>query len=319
MTHPLAPPYGRLSRANISFYNGNLAPCDRTMTWVVATFYKFVPLSDPEALRAELLKRCRNWGLRGTILLASEGINATVAGDRPRLDTLLTWLHSHPEIGPFPHQESTTAESPFERMKVKLKREIVTLGRPEVNPARQEVGTYVAPQDWNQLIVDPDLVLIDARNSFEVELGTFRGAVNPQTKSFRELPDYVGNHLDPAQHKKVAMFCTGGIRCEKATAYLRLQGFEQVYHLQGGILNYLKTVPASESLWQGDCFVFDDRVAVDHQLTPTDHDLCLGCGHPVSPTEQDSPQYEAGISCPHCYAELTPEKRSRLEARQRHR
>jgi UPF0176 protein len=287
------------------------------MVWTVATFYRFVPLSEPVALRTELLDRCLGWGLRGTILLAHEGFNATVAGDRPSIDALLAWLQAHPEIGPFPHQESTAAELPFERMKVKLKTEIVTLGRPEVNPAQQPVGTYVAPQDWNQLITDPDLVLIDARNDFEVELGTFKGAVNPRTKSFRELPDYVGTHLDPAQHKKVAMFCTGGIRCEKATAYLLEQGFEQVYHLQGGILNYLKTMPPEASLWQGDCFVFDDRVAVDHQLNATDHDLCLGCGHPVSPSEKVADTYEVGISCPHCYDSLTPEKRSRLATRHR--
>ncbi|MGG6237553.1 rhodanese-related sulfurtransferase [Nodosilinea sp. AN01ver1] len=289
------------------------------MNWVIATFYKFVPLSEPALLRVELLERCLGWGLRGTILLASEGLNATVAGDRQGIDQLLAWLHAHPEIGPFTQQESTAEQAPFERMKVKLKREIVTLGRPEVNPAQQEVGTYIQPQDWNRVIADPEVVLIDARNDFEVELGTFKGAENPQTHSFRELPDYVATRLDPAQHKKVAMFCTGGIRCEKATAYLRSQGFEQVYHLQGGILNYLKTVPEADSLWQGDCFVFDDRVAVDHHLNPTDHELCLGCGHPVSPAEQASPEYEAGISCPHCYGELTPEKRSRLAARQRHR
>ncbi|MFQ4137781.1 rhodanese-related sulfurtransferase [Nodosilinea sp. PGN35] len=288
------------------------------MVWVVATFYKFVPLSKPEALRVELLENCLGWGLRGTILLASEGLNGTVAGDRPAIDALLTGLHSHPEIGPFPHQEATTAAPPFERMKVKLKREIVTLGRPDVNPAHR-VGTYVEPHDWNQVIADPEVVVIDARNSFEVELGTFKGAVNPQTRSFRELPGYVDAHLDPAKHPKVAMFCTGGIRCEKATAYLLGQGFGQVYHLKGGILNYLKTVPADASLWQGDCFVFDERVALDHQLNPTDHNLCLGCGHPVSPADQAAPEYEAGISCPHCYAELTPEKRSRLEARQNHR
>ncbi|MGB3308520.1 MAG: rhodanese-related sulfurtransferase [Nodosilinea sp.] len=289
------------------------------MNWVIATFYKFVPLSEPAPLRVELLDRCLAWGLRGTILLASEGLNATVAGDRSSIDQLLTWLHTHPEIGTFPHQESVTADPPFERMKVKLKTEIVTLGRSDVNLAHQEVGTYVDPQNWNQIVTDPDVVVIDARNDFEVELGTFKGAVNPQTHSFRDLPNYVDTHLNPAQNKKVAMFCTGGIRCEKATAYMRSQGFEQIYHLKGGILNYLKTVPEDASLWQGDCFVFDDRVAVDHQLKPTDHALCLGCGHPVSPAEKAAPEYEVGISCPHCYTNLTPEKRTRLEARQRDR
>ncbi|TVP64516.1 MAG: rhodanese-related sulfurtransferase [Leptolyngbya sp. LCM1.Bin17] len=289
------------------------------MVWIVATFYKFVPLSQPGALRIELLEQCLSWGLRGTILLASEGLNGTVAGDRNPIDQLLTWLHGHPEVGYFPHQESTTDELPFERMKVKLKREIVTLGRPEVNPAQQPVGTYVDPHTWNQVINDPEVMLIDTRNDFEVQLGTFQGAINPQTQSFRQLPDYVATHLDPAQHKKVAMFCTGGIRCEKATAYLRSQGFEQVYHLQGGILNYLKTVPEAESLWQGDCFVFDDRVTVDHQLAPGQYQLCLGCGHPVSPEEQTSPTYEPGLSCPHCYGDLTSERRDRLAQRRRHR
>ncbi|MBE9139414.1 rhodanese-related sulfurtransferase [Nodosilinea sp. LEGE 07088] len=289
------------------------------MVWVIATFYKFAPLSEPGALRVELLEQCLGWGLRGTILLAPEGLNATVAGARDGIDRCLTWLQTHPEIGPFPHQESITAEAPFERMKVKLKKEIVTLGRPDINPAQQEVGTYVDPRNWNQIITDPDVVVIDARNDFEVELGTFKGAVNPQTHSFRDLPDYVATHLDPTQHKKVAMFCTGGIRCEKATAYLRSHGFDQVYHLKGGILNYLKTVPKEVSLWQGDCFVFDDRVAVDHHLQPTEHALCLGCGYPVSPTEQASPHYQVGISCPHCYAALTPAKQARLEARQRDR
>ncbi len=285
------------------------------MIWIVATFYKFVPLSELAVLRAELLDRCLGWGLRGTILLASEGLNATVAGDRPSLDALLSWLQAHPEIGDFPHQESMADEVPFDRMKVKLKKEIVTLGRPEVNPAQQPVGTYVDPQDWNQVITDPNVVVIDARNHFEVEMGTFKGAVNPETRAFRELPAYLDDHLDPTQHRQVAMFCTGGIRCEKATAYLLGQGFEQVYHLQGGILNYLKTMPPEASLWQGDCFVFDDRVGVDHHLNATDHDLCLGCGHPVSPSEKASDTYESGISCPHCYDSLTPEKRSRLEAR----
>lgn len=289
------------------------------MVWIVATFYKFVPLSQPGALRIELLETCLGWGLRGTILLASEGLNGTVAGDRNHIDQLLAWLHGHPEVGYFPHQESTTDEVPFERMKVKLKREIVTLGRPDVNPSHHQVGTYVPPQDWNTLISDPEVMVIDTRNDFEVQLGTFQGAINPQTQSFRQLPDYVTTHLDPAQHKKVAMFCTGGIRCEKATAYLLDQGFEQVYHLQGGILNYLQTVPEAESLWQGDCFVFDDRVTVDHHLTPGQYQLCLGCGHPVSPEEQTSPTYEPGISCPHCYADLTPERRDRLMARQRQR
>jgi len=288
------------------------------MSWIIATFYKFVPLEEPTRLRQQLLEHCQQLHLRGTILLAPEGLNATVAGARDAIDALLTVLHSHPQIGDFPHQESTTEAAPFERMKVKLKREIVTLGRPEVNP-NDQAGIYVEPQDWNQVIADPDVVLVDTRNDFEVELGTFKGAVNPQTHSFRDLPAYVAARLDPAKTKKVAMFCTGGIRCEKATAYMLQQGFEQVYHLKGGILNYLKTVPQSDSLWQGACFVFDERVAVDHNLEPTDYDLCLGCGHPVSAEDRAAATFQEGITCPHCYDDLTPEKRSRLEERQRQR
>lgn len=269
------------------------------MTWIVATFYKFVALDHLPQLRDELLEESQRWGLCGTILLAEEGLNATVAGFREGVDHLLAKLQAHPAIGPLTVQESTTASAPFGRMKVKIKPEIVTLGRPDLNP-NQQVGTYVDPQDWNSLIQDPDVVLIDARNDFEVEIGTFQGAINPHTRSFRELPDYVEQHLDLAQHRKVAMFCTGGIRCEKATAYLREQGFEQVYHLKGGILNYLQQIPPRDSLWQGDCFVFDERVAVDHALQPQDYVLCGGCGYPLSPEDQASPLYQPGQTCSRC-------------------
>lgn len=269
------------------------------MTWIVATFYKFVPLTDLPTLREHLLTQCQGWGVRGTILLAEEGINATVAGDRASIDQLLAYLQAHPAIGPLTPQEASTTEPPFARLKVKIKPEIVTLGRPDINPNHQ-VGTYVEPEDWNQLIRDPQVVLIDTRNSFEAELGTFQGAINPQTNAFRELPTYVEQHLDPQHTPKVAMFCTGGIRCEKATAYLRQQGFDQVYHLKGGILNYLRRVDPAESLWQGECFVFDDRVAIDHTLQPQPYELCGGCGYPLSPADQASPHYQPGESCPHC-------------------
>lgn len=269
------------------------------MTWIIATFYKFVDLDHLPQLRADLLAESQRWGLCGTILIAEEGLNATVAGFREGVDHLLAWLQAHPAIGPLTVQESTTASAPFGRMKVKIKPEIVTLGRPDLNPHRQR-GTYVEPQDWNALIQDSGVVLIDARNDFEVDLGTFQGAINPHTHAFRDLPEYLGQHLDPAQHPKVAMFCTGGIRCEKATAYLRSQGFDQVYHLKGGILNYLKQIPPSDSLWQGDCFVFDERVAVDHSLQAQNYLLCGGCGYPLSPNDQASPQYQPGKTCPHC-------------------
>jgi UPF0176 protein len=288
------------------------------MNWTIATFYSFVCLDDPFQLRKHLLEFCQKLGIKGTILLAHEGVNATVAGSRQGIDDLLEFLHSQPEIGEFPHQESVAEEAPFARLKVKIKREIVSLGMPEVNP-NDQVGTYVAPEQWNQLIADPDVVLVDTRNDFEVELGTFQGAMNPRTHSFRDLPEFVQTKLDPQKARKVAMFCTGGIRCEKATAYMLQQGFEQVYHLEGGILNYLKTVPPSESLWQGECFVFDERVAVDHNLERGHYNLCLGCGHPLSPADRGSPHYEEGIACPHCYQDLMPAKRARLEERQRQR
>lgn len=288
------------------------------MPWIITTFYKFVPLSELVPLRDELRHYCENLCLRGTILLAQEGLNATVAGSRQAINDLLTFLHSHPAIGDFPHHESQGENAPFERLKVKIKREIVTLGMPQVTP-NDQVGTYIEPQEWNRIISDPEVVLIDTRNDFEVELGTFKGAVNPHTHSFRELPEYVSKHLDPEKNHKVAMFCTGGIRCEKATAYMLQQGFEQVYHLKGGILNYLKSVPQSDSLWQGECFVFDGRVAVDHNLEEGHYELCMGCGHPVSAADKTSPQYEQGITCPHCCDVLTLEKRARLAERQRQR
>ncbi len=266
------------------------------MTWIIATFYKFVRLVDPCQIQTELLAYCQQLGLRGTILLAPEGINATVAGSQNAIDQLLTWLENQSQIGPLSHQSAIATDPPFGRLKVKLKEEIVALGKPEINPADQ-VGVYVEPEDWNQLIRDPEVVVIDTRNAFEVEVGSFTGAVNAQTQSFRELPAYVANHLDPEHHPRVAMFCTGGIRCEKATAYLLSQGFQQVYHLKGGILNYLRHIEPTHSLWQGECFVFDQRVSVKHGLEPGSYQLCQTCGHPLpSATQACSPDQ----GCPHC-------------------
>lgn len=279
-----------------------------SMTWVVATFYKFTRLSDCVEQRSLLLTKCQELGLKGTILLAPEGINGTLAGERSAIDSILAHLRQDPRLAKLEHKESTTTSAPFQRMKVKLKREIVTLGQADVDPTDQ-VGQYVAPQDWNQLISDPEVLLIDTRNDYEVGIGTFQGAVNPHTQSFREFPDYVAAHLDPARHKKVAMFCTGGIRCEKATSLLKQQGFEQVYHLQGGILKYLEEVPPTESHWQGECFVFDERVAVGHGLAPGTYDLCYACGYPISPVDKASAAYVEGVSCPHCQPDqnLKPE------------
>ncbi len=288
---------------------------EKPMNWVVAAFYKFVLLPDCVAIRPRLLGCCQAQGIKGTILLAEEGINGTIAGSRQAIETVLAWLKSDPRLADLQHKESVAEMPPFERMKVKLKREIVTLGKPEANPAVQ-VGTYVSPEDWNALIADPEVMVIDTRNDYEVSIGTFQRAINPQTTSFREFPDYV-RQFDPAQHQKIAMFCTGGIRCEKASAYLLSQGFQQVYHLQGGILKYLEEVPKDTSLWQGECFVFDDRVSITHGLEPGTYDLCRSCGHPISEADKASPDYDDGICCPHCAEQLTPEKRQRQAERQR--
>jgi UPF0176 protein len=284
------------------------------MSLVVATFYKFVHLPDCAEMQPALLAYCQAEAIRGTILLATEGINGTIAGSREAVDRILAYLRRDPRLAELEHKESLAEAMPFDRMKVRLKREIVTLGCPDADPS-QQVGIYVEPQDWNRLISDPDVVVIDTRNQYEVDIGSFKGAKNPATRSFREFPIYVQQHLDPAQHKKVAMFCTGGIRCEKASAFLLSQGFQQVYHLKGGILKYLEDVPPDESLWQGECFVFDQRVAVQQGLEPGTHEMCLSCGHPISAADKASADYEAGISCPYCIADLTDEKRRRQQAR----
>lgn len=287
------------------------------MSWSVITFYKFVQLNDFAELRQPLAALCQAKGIKGTILLAQEGINATLSGTEENLETVLTHLKQDPRLVDLTHKTSWAEEQPFERMKVKLKKEIVTLGQP-VSPT-QKVGTYVEPQDWNQVISDPDVTVVDTRNHYEVDIGTFRGATDPETNSFREFPDYTAEQLDLAKHKKVAMFCTGGIRCEKASSYLLEQGFEQVYHLKGGILKYLEEVPANESLWEGECFVFDERVTVQHGLAPGSYAMCHGCGHPVSAHDTQSPYYEPGIACPHCYNKLTENQRIRFAERAKQR
>jgi UPF0176 protein len=253
------------------------------MALMVVVFYKFVALADHAERQQPYLEFCCTRNLKGTILLAPEGINGTIAGFRADIEAALTFLRSDEPLSDLEVKVSYTETWPFERMKVRLKREIVTMGVPEVAPG-DRTGTYVEPQDWNALISDPTVTVIDTRNDYEVQIGTFRGAQNPQTNSFRDFPDYVNQNLDPRQHAKVAMFCTGGIRCEKATAYLLQQGFEMIYHLKGGILNYLETIPEDTSLWQGECFVFDERVAVNHGLSPGTHKLCRACGQPVSDT-----------------------------------
>lgn len=283
---------------------------------IVAALYKFAKLPDYRDMQSSVLDFCVTQGLKGTLLLAAEGINGTVAGTREGIDALIAFLRADARLADLEHKESYTGEMPFYRMKVRLKKEIVTLGVPGIDP-NEKVGIRVAPEDWNALISDPDVVLIDTRNGYEYDIGTFRGAVDPGTDTFREFPDYVSKNLDPAKHKKVAMFCTGGIRCEKATSFMLEQGFEEVYHLQGGILKYLEKIPAEKSLWEGECFVFDQRVAVGHGLALGEYGQCHACRYPVSPQEKASPKYQEGISCPHCFDSLTEEKRVSSAERQK--
>ncbi len=278
---------------------------------IVAALYQFTPLSYPEQLQKELKAVCHEQGIKGTLILASEGINGTVAGTRTAIDHLKSFLAHH--FDALEYKESSAATMPFRRMKVPLKKEIVTIGDPSVSPIHLK-GTYVDPQDWNALISDPDTLVLDTRNDYEVKIGTFRGAINPQTQTFSQFPTFAKT-LPKA--KKVAMFCTGGIRCEKASSYMLSEGFENVYHLKGGILKYLETVPPEENLWEGDCFVFDERVALATGLAKGQFERCFGCRHPISKEDKDSSFYERGISCPHCYHTLTDKKKLRARERQR--
>lgn len=283
---------------------------------VVSALYKFVTLDDFAALRKPLLKLMEQHQIKGTLLLAKEGINGTIAGERKGVDALLAELRADPRFADIETKESYEQEMPFYRSKVKLKKEIVTMGVEGIDP-KQIVGTYVKPQDWNALISNPDVLLIDTRNDYEVQIGAFKGAVNPATETFRDFPQYVKNHLDTNKHKKVAMYCTGGIRCEKSTAYLKEQGFEDVYHLQGGVLKYLEEVPADQSLWQGECFVFDNRVAVNHDLEKGQYDQCYACRYPITEDEKLSEKYQQGVSCPHCYDRVTEQQRLRFQEREK--
>jgi len=283
---------------------------------VVSAMYLFVTLEDYESLREPLLQVMHDNGVKGTLLLAREGINGTVAGPRQGIDTLLAWLKQDPRLHNLSHKDSYDDDMPFLRAKVKLKKEIVTMGQPDIDPTHI-VGTYVKPEDWNALIADPDVTLIDTRNDYEVQIGTFTNAINPKTTSFRQFPAYVAEHLDPRRHKKVAMFCTGGIRCEKSTAYMKQLGFDQVYHLEGGILKYLEQVPESESSWQGECFVFDNRVSVNHQLQQGSYDQCNACRMPITAEDQDSEHYVRGVSCPHCYNKTSERQRQRYAQREK--
>lgn len=283
---------------------------------VVAALYKFAALPDFESMRQPIKAVCRDHKIQGTLLLAEEGVNGTLAGTRVGIDAMLDHLKSYPALAGLEHKESYCEEMPFKRLKVKLKSELITLGDPTVDP-RKIVGTYVDPQDWNKLILDPEVTLIDTRNDYEVAIGTFKGAIDPNTESFTEFPDYIAKNLDPKKHKKVAMFCTGGIRCEKASSYMLEHGFEEVYHLRGGILKYLEEVPDSDTTWEGECYVFDDRVSVNHSLEPGSYSMCHGCGRPIHEEDLSSEKFELGVSCPKCYDELTEQQRESFRERQR--
>ncbi|RZV33967.1 MAG: rhodanese-related sulfurtransferase [Sphingomonadaceae bacterium] len=284
----------------------------------VAALYQFTRFEDPSALRGPLLAACEEAGIKGTLLLAREGINGTIAGSRNGVGAVLGTIRKLPGCANLEVKFSGADAPPFHRMKVRLKREIVTMGEPEIDP-KLSVGHYVDPHDWNALISDPDTLVIDTRNDYEVAAGTFRGAIDPHTKSFREFPEWFREHREELLDgkKKVAMFCTGGIRCEKSTSFLRLEGIEDVFHLKGGILKYLEDVPADETLWDGECFVFDERVTVTHRLEPGTHALCRACRRPVSVEDQASPDYVEGVSCPACINERDEAQRARYRERQR--
>lgn len=281
----------------------------------VCALYKFVRLKNFKTLREPLQQIMLANSVKGTLLLAEEGINGTIAGSANGIAEVLAWLAKDSSLSNIVTKESFHDKNPFNRTKVKLKNEIVTMGVEGIDP-RHVVGTYVKPKDWNELISDPEVLLVDTRNNYEIEIGTFKYAENPSTSSFREFPAYVKEHLDPAKHKKVAMFCTGGIRCEKSTAYLKEQGFDEVYHLEGGILKYLEEVPESESLWQGECYVFDGRVAVNHRLEKGQYEMCNACRLPITEADKLSAQYEAGVSCPKCFGTHTEEQLKRFRDRE---
>ena len=283
---------------------------------VVAALYRFVALDDFRQLRQPLLNLMLEHQVRGTLLLAPEGINGTVAGPQEAIDTLINWLREDERFEAIDCKFSYDDEMPFYRSPVKLKKEIVTMGVEDIDP-NQVVGTYVSPGEWNALISDPEVTVIDTRNDYESAIGSFKNAILPNTQSFREFPEYAKKNLDSDRQRKVAMFCTGGIRCEKSTAYLKTLGFDEVYHLQGGILKYLEEVPETESLWQGECFVFDNRVSVDHALQKGSYDQCHACRLPITETDRQSSQYQQGVSCPYCYDKKSDAERVRFREREK--
>lgn len=284
--------------------------------FTVAALYHFTRFDDPDGLRPALREVCEAYGTKGTLLVAHEGVNGTVAGTREGIDALLAHLRNLPGCETLEHKESTASEMPFNRMKVRLKREIVTMGQPDVDPTAG-TGNYVEPEDWNALIESEDVAVIDTRNDYEVAIGTFEGAIDPKTKSFGEFPSWWQENKDRFHNKRIAMFCTGGIRCEKSTNYLLGQGVEEVFHLKGGILKYLERIPEGQSRWDGECFVFDGRVSVGHGLVEGRHKLCFACRRPLEPEDLRRAEYEAGVSCHHCVDETSDTDKDRFRERQK--
>jgi len=285
-------------------------------SFVVAALYQFTTLDDFQSLQKPLLTTMLALDIKGTLLLAHEGINGTVAGTQTSIDKLLDWIRSDIRLANIDAKFSYDDSIPFYRTRVKLKKEIVSMNVENIDPINSS-GTYVKPKDWNVLISDPDVVLVDTRNDYESAIGTFKNSIIPNTTSFREFPDYSTNELSNFKKRKVAMFCTGGIRCEKSTAYLKQQGFEEVYHLQGGILKYLEDIPESESLWEGECFVFDNRVTVNHSLEKGSYDQCHACRLPITVEDKKSDKYRQGVSCPTCYSKKSDVKRLRFKEREK--
>jgi len=290
------------------------------LMYLTAALYKFVDLPDFAALQPPLLACCEAHEVKGTLLLAHEGINGTIAGPEAGVRAVLDFLHADPRFSNLAHKESWSPKPPFTRMKVRLKKEIVTLRVPELDP-NKTVGQYVKPADWNALLTDPEVMVIDTRNDYEVAIGTFKGAIDPKLKNFVQLPAWLDAQEalqgEAAKKTKVAMFCTGGIRCEKSTALMKMRGFDEVYHLEGGILKYLEEIPPEQSLWQGDCFVFDERVSVGHGLGLGHHELCRSCRWPLSEEDKKSAHYVLGVSCAHCHDQRTPEQKAQMAERQR--
>jgi UPF0176 protein len=291
-----------------------------TAPFLTAALYKFVALPDFVEMQAPLQAFCEDNDVKGTLLLAHEGINGTIAGPKAGVRAVLDFLHADPRFSDLPHKESRSPKPPFTRMKVRLKQEIVTLRVPDLDP-NKTVGQYVKPADWNAFLTDPDVMVIDTRNDYEVAIGTFKGAIDPKLKNFVQLPAWLDAQEalqgEAAKKTKVAMFCTGGIRCEKSTALLKMRGFDEVYHLEGGILKYLEEIPPEQSLWEGDCFVFDERVSVGHGLGLGHHELCRSCRWPLSEDDKKSPHYVLGVSCEHCHDQRTPEQKVQMAERQR--